>query len=248
MYGGFSLVKIAGVIPIRYDSKRFPGKALSDLWGKSILQHVFERVTESKIFNKVIIATCDEKIKDAAETINAAVVMTSKDCSTGSDRAAEIAANIDCEIIVNIQGDQPILPNGLLEKVVNPLINEPDLQVVTPIYPITDIDIINNPNVVKVIVDKDEFAIYFSRLPIPYVRNRISNVNVFYKHIGVYAYRKDFLLKYTKFSKRDLERTEGLEQLRILENGYKIKTVIAADDSKSIDTKEDLKKIESMKK
>lgn len=233
-------MRIIGVIPVRYNSKRFPGKALAQLRGKPILQHVYEQALKCNILDKTIIATDDRRIQEVAEGFNAPVVMTSEHCPSGSDRVAEATADLDCEIVVDIQADQPMLPPQILEEVIKPLLAQPDIQVTTPVYPITDLEILNNPNIVKVVIDKEGFAIYFSRSAIPYVRNRVEDALPFYKHIGIYAYRKGFLLKYAQLPPSHLERTEGLEQLRILENGYRIKTVLVSTDSPSIDTEEDL--------
>lgn len=235
-------VKTIGVIPVRYDSKRFPGKALVQLWDKSILQHVYERAAKSSVLDTVIIAADDTRIQEKARSFDAPVVMTSKDCLTGSDRVAQVVKDLDCEIVVNIQADQPLLPTQIVEEIVKPLLIQPELLMATPIYPLTNIEGLNDPNIVKVIVNREGYAIYFSRSPIPYVRDKTQDM-LFYKHIGVYAYRKEFLLEYTKFPVGHLEETEGLEQLRVLENGYRIKTVLVNSDSVSVDTKEDLELI-----
>ena len=240
-------MKIVGIIPVRYDSKRFPGKALVQLGEKSILQHVYEQAAKSNVLDTIIIATDDTRVQDAAKRFNAPVVMTSKECPSGSDRVAQVVSALDCEIIVNIQADQPMLPPEILEEVLNPLLIQPDLQMTTPIYPLIDLESLNNPSVVKVVIDKEGFAIYFSRFPIPYVVNKLQDVQLFYKHIGIYAYRKEFLLKYAQLLPRPLEKAEGLEQLRVLEYGYRIKTVLASNNSISIDTKEDLELIKAKK-
>lgn len=240
-------MKIIGVIPARYESKRFPGKALARLWGKPILQHVYEQSAKSSVLDTVIIATDDSRIQDIARGFGAPVVMTSKDCSSGSDRVGGAVVDLDCEIVVDIQADQPVLPPQILEEVVKPLLIQSELQITTPVYSITDLESLNNPNVVKVVIDKKGFALYFSRSFIPYKKSNIQNVQPYYKHIGIYAYRKEFLLKYAQLPPSPLERTEGLEQLRVLENGYRIKTVLATCDSPSIDTKEDLELMKKQK-
>lgn len=236
-------MKIIAVIPARYDSKRLPGKALMQLRGKSVLQHVYERVLESGVFNEIVIATDDERIKEAAENFEAQVIITRRNCCNGSERAAEVITDKHCEIVVNIQADQLFLPVEIVKQTVQMLVDEPDLQIATPIYLMDNAESFNNPNIVKTIIDINGFAIYFSRLPIPYTRNREEDQNLFYKHIGIYAYRKQFLLKYVQFGPSSLEKLENLEQLRIIENGHKIKTVIVSQDSISIDTKEDLKRL-----
>lgn len=243
-------MRVIGVIPVRYDSKRFPGKALSVLQDKSLLQHVWENARRSTILEELVIATDDKRIYDAAVGFGAPVVITPKQYYSGTDRVAHAVSGLDCEIVVNIQGDQPLIVPQIIDEVVDRLLAQPELLVTTPIYPLVNPGDVLNPNIVKVVVDKEGFAIYFSRSPIPYInptlackggiRDKTGDIQVFYKHIGIYAYRKEFLDRISKFNPGPLEISEGLEQLRVLENGYRIMTVQTIYDSPSIDTVEDL--------
>lgn len=235
-------MKVIGVIPVRYSSKRFPGKALAVLQGKPLLQHVYERAKESSILEELVVATDDKRIYEAAIGFGADVVITPKEYPSGTDRVAHAVNSLDCEIVVNIQGDQPFLAHEIVDEVVLRLLAQPELVVTTPVYPLINMNSLSNPNIVKVVVDKEGYALYFSRSTIPYIRNKVEDAQVFYRHIGIYAYRKDFLEKYAKFPSSPLEITEGLEQLRILENGYRIMTVQTIYDSPSVDTEADLKK------
>lgn len=239
-------MRVIGVIPVRYDSKRFPGKALADLQGKPMIQHVYEHALKSYILEELVIATDDRRIYDTAVKFGAPVVITPKEYYSGTDRVAHAVSSLDCEIVVNIQGDQPFLAPQIIDEVVKKLLSVPDVPVATPIYALTDSKDSANPNVVKAVIDKEGFALYFSRSPIPYVRNKIEDMQLSYKHIGIYAYRKDFLDRYTRLNPSPLEITEGLEQLRILESGYRIMTVQTVYDSPSVDSEEDLRKIEDL--
>jgi len=233
---------IMGVIPARYKSKRFPGKVLADISGKPMIQHVYERSKKSKLLNDVIVATDDTRIKRAVEKFNGNVVMTSKKHKSGSDRIAEVAKKLNADIIVNIQGDEPLINPKMIDQVVTPLLHDSNIYMSTLIRKITDPKDIKNPNIVKVVVDKNNFALYFSRSMIPY--QDVSESSGAYKHIGIYAYRKDFLLKFSKMKQSKLEKIEKLEQLRVLENGYKIKVVETNYNTISVDTPKDIKKVE----
>lgn len=229
-------MRVIGIIPVRYDSKRFPGKALAIIQGKPLLQHVYERARQSPILEELVIATDDKRIYDVATGFGAPVVITPKVYHSGTDRVSHAVNRLDCEIVVNIQGDQPFLASQIIDEVVGRLLAQPELLVCTPIYPLDDL---TNPNIVKVVIDKEGYAMYFSRSPIPYIRKVVPDPT-FYKHIGIYAYRKDFLDIFVKLPQGPLEISERLEQLRILENGYCIMTVQSMYDSPSVDTEEDL--------
>ena len=233
-------MKVIGVIPVRYSSKRFPGKALAVMQGKPLLQHVYERAQGSSILEEIVIATDDKRIYDAAVSFGAPVVITPKEYYSGTDRVAHAVSSLDCEIVVNIQCDQPFLAPQIIDNVVGRLLAQPELLVCTPIYPLQNPEDGANSNIVKVVIDKDGFALYFSRSPIPYKK---GDSPTFYKHIGIYAYRKDFLERFAELSPGPLETSEGLEQLRVLENGYRIMTVQTIYDSPSVDTEEDLRKV-----
>lgn len=237
-------MRVIGVIPVRYDSRRFPGKALAQFRGKTILENVYQRACQSTVLDTVIIATDNELIKKTALSFRARVIDTSENCHSGTDRVAQAVTSFPADIIVNIQGDQPLLPSGLIAAVVKPLQAEEELVMTTPICPLSGSAELSDPNIVKVVIDQDQFALYFSRYPIPYRQVMMENRFRFYKHIGVYAYRKDFLLRYASWQPGILECTESLEQLRVLEHGCRIKTVIVNQGSPSIDTAADLTLLE----
>jgi 3-deoxy-manno-octulosonate cytidylyltransferase (CMP-KDO synthetase) len=230
-----------GVIPARWTSTRLPGKVLADIGGKPMLQHVWERARRSVKLSGVMVA-CDElNIFDAAKAFGADVVMTRKDHPSGSDRISEAAAGRDADIIVNIQGDEPFIDPGLIDALVSSLEADTVPVMATAIKRIGQkIDFLN-PNIVKVVIDKKANALYFSRAPLPYHRDgEPSEYSRYFRHIGIYAYRREFLHEYCSWSKSFLEQEESLEQLRVLENGYKIKTVETSIETLGVDTPEDL--------
>jgi len=234
-------VKIIGIIPARYKSTRLEGKPLADIDGKPMIQHVYERASKSKKLDDLLVATDDQRIIDAVNKFGGKAVLTSEKHPSGSDRVAEVAKKLDADIVVNIQGDEPFINPEMIDEVVEPFENK-SLLMATLMHEVLDESDFENPNVVKVVVNREGFALYFSRSLIPYPRNRID-FHV-YEHIGLYSYRKDFLLKLTKLPPTPLERIESLEQLRALENGYKIKVILTRKEyiPLSIDTEEDLKK------
>ncbi len=239
---------ILGVIPARFASTRLMGKPLADIGGKTLLQHTYEGACKSKLMNQVIIAVDDEQVAKAAKQFGAAVMMTPKECATGSDRIAIVAKEFPrADIIVNIQGDEPFISGTMIDQAIEPLLFDPDVNVSTLAKLIDNIDELNSPSIVKVVFDYKNFALYFSRSPIPFVRDAVSDSDKLekasiYKHVGLYVYRKEYLLKFTKLDATDLEQWEKLEQLRMLENGFKIKIVETEFDSFSVDTPEDLEK------
>lgn len=233
-------MKIVGIIPARYASTRFPGKALADINGKPMIQHVYESAARSKLLKRVVVATDDKRIYDAVTRFWGEAIMTSAKHKSGTDRIGEVAKNIDCDIVVNIQGDEPFIDYRNIDKAIEPLIKDKKINVLTLCCKITDIREINDPNVVKVVFDKDKFALKFSRKIIPSSSKTKAN---YYKHIGLYVYRKNYLLKFIKLKQTKSELAEKLEQLRILENGEKIKVVLTKIDSHSVDTRDDLVKL-----
>lgn len=237
-------MKVIGIIPVRFRSKRFPGKPLAIILGKPMVQHVYERAKKSKLLDDLIIATDDKKIFDKVKEFGGKVVLTGEH-PTGTDRCAEVARKIKAEIVVNIQGDEPVIDPEIIDNAVEPLIKDKKILVSTLVHKIEDENEIENPNIVKVVLNKDNFALYFSRSVIPYYKNIKK---IFYKHIGLYVYRKNFLLKFVKMPQTMLEKAEELEQLRILENGYKIKAVITNYSSIPVDEKKDIKKVEKFLK
>ncbi|MCY7362133.1 MAG: 3-deoxy-manno-octulosonate cytidylyltransferase [Ignavibacteria bacterium] len=245
-------MKIAGIIPARYASTRLPGKPLTLINGKPMIQRVYEQSLKSKYLEKVIVATDDRRIFDCVKSFGGNVVMTSVKHQSGTDRIYEAVKNLKCDIVVNIQGDEPFINPKNIDKAILPLLIDKEINVSTLAIKIKSTADLLDVNKVKVIVDNNNYAIYFSRNCLPYdmknnpADNRFIGMNKYYKHIGLYVYRKSYLIKFSKMEKSYLEKMEKLEQLRILENGDKIKVVITNIDSVSIDTKEDLELINKL--
>ncbi|NOS86356.1 MAG: 3-deoxy-manno-octulosonate cytidylyltransferase [Ignavibacteria bacterium] len=235
---------IIGVIPARYGSTRLPAKALAMIHGKPMIQHVYERCLKSKLLSEVLVATDDKRIFDAVINFGGNAAMTSKSHKSGTDRIGEAVKNINCDIVVNIQGDEPMIAPGNVDKAIAPLFNDKSINVSTLCFKISDKKEINNPNVVKVVMDSNSNALYFSRSVIPF--NRDNTKAKYFKHIGLYVYRKDYLMKLIKLKPSRLELTEKLEQLRILESGEKIRVIKTNTDSHSVDTPADLWKIRNI--
>ena len=238
-------INIVGFIPARASSSRFPGKPLADICGKPMVVRVYERALTCGLLSDVYVATDSELIRDAVEAHAAKVVMTRSDHPSGTDRIAEAAAVIGLEnddIAVNIQGDQPLFEPEMINEVVAPLLEDVSVPMSTLIYRIVRDEEINHPNAVKTVFDREGFALYFSRATIPYCRENGTSCD-FFKHHGVYAYRKDFLELFLKMPLGYLEDKERLEQLRALENGFRIKVVLTAFDSIEVDTPEDLRRV-----
>ncbi len=243
--------KVICIIPARYSSERLQGKVLYELNGRSILERVYNRARLVKSFSEVYIATDHKKIVEAAERFGAKTIMTSKRCNSGSDRVAEAAKRIDADIIVNIQADEPYIPAAAVEKPLKLLLDDPSLYVTTAATKIRKEEEIYDSNIAKIVLDKDNFTLYSSRSLIPYpapyfTDNEESSMKKvkFYKHIGVYLFRKKFLETFAGMPVSNLEKIEKLEQLRIIENGYKLKVAIIRQDSPCVDTLEDIKRIE----
>ena len=235
------------VIPSRYGSSRFEGKPLALVAGKPMIQRVYEQAQKSKAVSKTIVATDDKRIFDAVKAFGGKAVMTSDRCRSGTDRVAQTADILDLDpddIIINIQGDQPIFNPETLEEMIAPFENDPGLVMSTLAFKIQDKREITDPKDVKVTFDKNKFAMYFSRAQIPFPRDKDTNAE-FYKHLGFYAYKKKFLDKLVNLPTGTCEHIEKLEQLRVLEFGYKIKVVITQYDSPEIDLPEDIKRIEA---
>jgi len=233
-------VKVYVCIPARYGSTRFPAKVLAKDTGKFLFQHTYERACLAKLPNKVIIAADDKRIIDAAESFSAECIMTSPDCASGTDRIAEAVANIDVDIVVNLQADEPEIDPANIDRVAQILIDNPDCPMATLTADFQNANQITNPNIVKVVTDCNNRAIYFSRAPIPYDREKtgVGEVRQYLRHIGIYAYQKDFLLKITKLPQTPLERIERLEQLRAIENGFSILVAKVNHTCDGIDTPE----------
>ncbi len=238
-------MKIIGVIPARWGSTRFEGKILADIDGKPMIQHVWERARRSQMLNNILIACDDERIMVAAKKFGAAAVMTSPKHVSGTDRIAEAVENLRADIVINIQGDEPLIDPRLIDHLAKALVDNPQCAMATVIKEISQKEDVVNPNVVKVVVDLHGMALYFSRAAIPFDRDGKGGA-VVYKHIGIYAYRRDFLLGYKKLPKSRLEESEKLEQLRALEAGYRIKTVVTEMDMVGVDIPEDLEKVRKL--
>jgi len=257
-------VKTTAVIPARYGSTRLPGKPLIQIKGKPLIQYVYERVRSSSV-QQVIVATDDERIASAVRGFGGEAMMTSPRHRSGTERVAEVAAVIDATIVVNCQGDEPLIEPKAIDEAVMPFAKDPAIMVTTLITPLQDVTDLGNPHVVKVVVDHQGFALYFSRAVIPYPTNLLEKrddeahtgneviessdkygLTGYWQHIGLYAFRREFLLKLTALPPSPLEKREKLEQLRILENGYKIKTVICSTPSIGIDTPQDIERFRSL--
>jgi 3-deoxy-manno-octulosonate cytidylyltransferase (CMP-KDO synthetase) len=217
-------VIVYACLPARYNSTRFPGKVLAKDTGKFLIQHTYERACLAKLPNKILIAADDKRIAQAAKSFGADCIMTSRDCASGTDRIAEAVAELDVDIVINLQADEPEIEPANIDKVAQLLIDNPDVPMATLAAEFQNAEQISDPNIVKVVTDKDGRAIYFSRSVIPYDRekNGVGPLTCYLRHLGIYAYRKDFLLKFTKLPQGRLEQVEKLEQLRAVENGYPI--------------------------
>ncbi|HOP86413.1 MAG TPA: 3-deoxy-manno-octulosonate cytidylyltransferase [Syntrophorhabdaceae bacterium] len=232
------------VIPARYASTRLPGKPLVEIKGKPLIQWVFENAMKSQLKDEIYIATDDKRIMERARAFGAEVIMTSKDCSSGTERIYEALKEKEADIIVNVQGDEPFIRYDMIDALFLEM-KKKRIYMATLCCKINDMSEVDDPNTVKVVLNKKGYALYFSRSPIPYFRNNShTKKKLVYKHIGVYGYTKDFLKKYINMKRSFLEEAESLEQLRVLENGYKIKVLITEYDGFGIDTKDDLLKAE----
>jgi 3-deoxy-manno-octulosonate cytidylyltransferase (CMP-KDO synthetase) len=229
------------IIPARYTSSRLPAKPLADIGGRPMIEHVYRRAAAAPSIERVIVATDDERIVAAVERFGGIARLTSADHASGSDRLAEVARDLVCDVVVNVQGDEPLIDPQVIEEAIAPLRDDRDVQIATLRCRLTDPAEWQDPNVVKVVVDGQGFALYFSRSPIPYARAR--GLPPVYKHIGLYVYRRTFLLTFSALARTPLERAESLEQLRALEHGYRIKTVETVHDSIGVDTEEDLERV-----
>lgn len=244
-------MQVIGMIPARYASTRMPGKPLTPILGKSMIQRVFEQTSRAQLIDDVYVATDDERIENAVAAFGGKVVMTSQECASGTDRLAQAAKSIRGDIIVNVQGDQPFIDPLMIDESVKPLLEDPELPMATLIHPIHKVEDLSDPGVVKAVVDLHGNGLYFSRSLIPAPHNDIDHQ--VYEHVGLYVYRRDFLITLAGLPQTVLERVEGLEQLRVLENGYKLRCVVTAcQDNElsgfSIDTPEDVRRGESMLK
>lgn len=239
--------KIIGVIPARWASTRFEGKVLAPINGKPMIEYVWKQARKCRMLNEVIIACDDERILKAAKSFGAQAVMTAVDHPSGTDRIAEAVKNIAADVVLNIQGDEPLIDPDVIESLAKVMQDDALCPMATVIKKIEDEGEISDPNVVKVVIDQNKRAIYFSRSPVPFNRDRkpFSQAG-YYKHIGLYAYTKDFLKIFVGLPKSHLEQIEKLEQLRVIEAGYAIKTVETKVETIGVDTPEDLKKVQTL--
>ncbi|MCH7827111.1 MAG: 3-deoxy-manno-octulosonate cytidylyltransferase, partial [Bacteroidetes bacterium] len=231
-----------------FGSSRLLGKPLANIGGKPMLQHTFESASKSKFIKKILIAVDDERVGDVASKFCNDVILTPKSIETGSDRIAYVAEKMpEVKIVVNIQGDEPFINGKMIDEAIEPLLFDKKINVATLAKRIVSVEELKSNSIPKLVFDYENFALYFSRAPIPYVQGVKSNLDKLgtadiYKHIGLYVFRRNTLLKFTKLEQTDLEKTEKLEQLRMLENGIKIKVVITEFDTLSVDTPEDLER------
>ena len=231
-----------GIIPVRYQSRRFPAKPLALIQGKPLVQRVYERAQKAKLLKRIIIATDDKRIYQTAENFGAEVRMTSPSHHSGTDRVAEVAKEIESPIIINIQGDEPLLKGEMIDSLVVAL-QDDTIPMATLAAKKNDLNLLNEKNIVKVVSDANGFALYFSRSPLPF-----QTSDYFLQHIGIYGYQKDFLLAFSKMQPSRLEKAEKLEQLRALENGYKIKIIETQLHSLSVSSPQDIIEVENLLK
>lgn len=249
MPSGFAIV-----LPARYESTRFPGKPLALIAGKPLIEWVYRRAREVRGAERVVVATDHDGIADVVRGFGGEVVMTSRECRTGTDRVAEAARNLECDPIVNLQGDEPVFPTGLVSRMVEAAVASPAVDIVTACHPIVDPGEMANPNAVKVVMDENGKALYFSRSPIPH---RVAIVRaggtegaprgdspLGYRHIGIYVFRRASLFRFTGLPRTPLEVSEGLEQLRALEHGMRVQVVQSSEATVGVDVPDDVKKVE----
>ena len=239
--------KVIVVIPSRYGSTRLPGKPLVQLAGKPMVQHVYERAKRAQTVHRVIVATDDQRIMDAVAAFGGEARMTRSDHRTGTERIAEVAVHEPGDVFVNVQGDEPLIDPVAIDTAVGVLLEEPQAQVSTVATPIRHAGDIMDPNVVKTVLDFDGNALYFSRAPIPWIRDTQQKVHVnYWKHLGLYVFQREALLEFPTLPQGELERIEQLEQLRWLENGWKIRVAEVVHDAVSVDVPEDVARVEKL--
>lgn len=242
-----SSAKVVVVIPARYGSSRLPGKPLVSLAGQPMIQRVYERAKLAQKAGWVIVATDDDRIVKAVEAFGGEARMTRADHRTGTERVAEVAAHVEGDVFVNVQGDEPLLDPASIDSAIGALLEEPAAAIATVATPIRTPADIMDPNVVKTVLDFDDNALYFSRAPIPWVRDTTSKIQVRHlKHLGLYVFQRDALLEYPTLPRGELERIEQLEQLRWMENGWKIRVAEVEHDAISVDVPEDVARVEKL--
>ena len=235
-------LQVVALIPARFASTRFPGKPLADIDGRPMIEHVYRRAAASPAVSRVIVATDDLRIATRVAEFGGNVRLTRADHLTGTDRLAEVAATLDCDIVVNVQGDEPLLDSRAISEAIAPFA-DPAISITTLYRRILTPAELSNPDIVKVVIDRGGFALYFSRAPIPFARDPRGGWPPLYRHVGLYAYRRHTLMLLASLDPTPLERAEALEQLRALEHGIRIKTVETAYDSIGVDTPQDLEQV-----
>lgn len=241
------ITEVLAVIPARYASTRFPGKPLATIAGRPMIQHVVERVRQARTVSRIVVATEDARIKGVVESFGGEAVLTRPDHRTGTDRVAEVAAHIEAEIYVNVQGDEPLIDPGTVDGLVEAMLENSEMHIGTPCSAIDQPNDIMDPNIVKVVRDFDSNALYFSRAPIPWIRDTAKTTAPrFWKHLGLYAFRRDALLEFPTLPPGELEGVEQLEQLRWLENGFHIGVVETDYDAVSVDVPADVERVEKL--
>ena len=239
--------QVVVVIPSRYAATRLPGKPLVNLAGKPMVQRVYEQAKLAQTVHRVLVATDDQRIVDAVLAFGGEARMTRSDHRTGTERIAEVAAHEPGDVFVNVQGDEPLIDPVAIDTAVAALLEDPPAQIATVATPIRHVPDIMDPNVVKTVLDFDSNALYFSRAPVPWVRDTQQKVHVkYWKHLGLYVFQRDALLEYPTLPQGELEKIEQLEQLRWLENGWKIRVAEVAHDAVSVDVPEDVTRVEKL--
>jgi 3-deoxy-D-manno-octulosonate cytidylyltransferase len=239
-----AMTDVVAIIPARYDSTRLPGKALADIHGKPLIRHVYEQVMKSSAVSRVAVATDDIRIADAVEAFGGEAVMTSPDHSSGTDRIVEAMGVTGGDIIVNVQGDEPLIEPAVIDAVVGKLAGDGEIVCSTAAFRCVDSAVYTDPNAVKIVLDKNNRALYFSRAPIPCYRD--GDFDRALIHVGIYCFRRDFLEVYSGLAQTPLELSEKLEQLRIIENGYGIGVAVTGQGAIGVDTPEDLEKVREL--
>jgi 3-deoxy-manno-octulosonate cytidylyltransferase (CMP-KDO synthetase) len=235
---------VLAIIPARYHSTRLPGKALLDIAGHPMIEHVYRRASSAHSIDAVVVATDDERIASAVERFGGTAQLTSSSHPSATDRVAELADTVPCRMIVNLQGDEPLIDPGVIDATIAPMLADPSIEMATPARPIHASDL-ENPHVVKVVTDRNGFALYFSRAPIPFDRDG-RGTTIARAHIGLYVYRRDTLLRLARLAPTPLEQVESLEQLRALEHGIRVKVVDTTYESVGVDTAEDLERVRTI--
>jgi len=243
--------RVIAIIPARYASQRLPAKPLADIAGKPMVQHVYERTARATLVHTVLVATDDERIASAVRSFGGHAVITPESCQNGTDRIAFVAKSLkDADIVINVQGDEPLIEPAMIDEAVRPLLDDRNTHMGTLVRRIESEADLVNPNIVKVVLDRDGRCLYFSRSAIPFGRDRAQHDwlqhHTYYKHIGLYVFRRDLLLRYAEMHQTPLERMEKLEQLRILEHGFPIKAVVTLHDSITVDTTDDLERVRAL--